>query len=401
MAGRSRDAVSTIKGYYYQFDYYILQLLQLEREDESVRIEGIEDVDIIDSNGIEAVQCKYYDGTKCTPSVVGEAIRPMLIHFAEHKDDPYCYHYSLYAHYNSGQDSVTTPLTVSYIKQKFFTYTKEGIKHELHNELGLSNSDLDVFIKRLNLNLNSEIYEAQIDGIIDRIQRVFHCSEFDARYFYYNNAVSFVKEVAVKKTLAARTVSKEKFLEAIRTKRFLFDRWYIEYIGFEKYYKSARRNYFARTNISPIHRFFLIQADDIINDTELAEIVMRISAKWSRLSSREKTPFCPYICFHDISLSRLSHIKSILLENDFHIWDGYEYKDAVFSPASLARPVNFYTGVKAKLINKTSQVSPVLELCSGRKEVYQFYLDKPFYDRGTTIGASFQIQNTSDVQMII
>lgn len=45
MATRSREAISTIKGYYYQFDYFILQLLQLRDDDDSVRIEGIEDVD--------------------------------------------------------------------------------------------------------------------------------------------------------------------------------------------------------------------------------------------------------------------------------------------------------------------------------------------------------------------
>lgn len=51
MAGRSREATSTIKGYYYQFDYFILQLLQLQDDDDSVRIEGIEDVDIVSDDG--------------------------------------------------------------------------------------------------------------------------------------------------------------------------------------------------------------------------------------------------------------------------------------------------------------------------------------------------------------
>lgn len=40
-----RDAVSTIRGYFYQFDYSILQVLQLERDTDTICIEGIEDVD--------------------------------------------------------------------------------------------------------------------------------------------------------------------------------------------------------------------------------------------------------------------------------------------------------------------------------------------------------------------
>ena len=52
---RSRDAVSTIKGYYYQFDHYILQLLRLTNDDDAVRIEGVEDVDIITGDITNAV----------------------------------------------------------------------------------------------------------------------------------------------------------------------------------------------------------------------------------------------------------------------------------------------------------------------------------------------------------
>ena len=55
---RSREAISTIKGYYFQFDYYILQLLCLQSDDASVCIEGVEDVDIIMNEFTEAVQCK-------------------------------------------------------------------------------------------------------------------------------------------------------------------------------------------------------------------------------------------------------------------------------------------------------------------------------------------------------
>ena len=41
-----REAVSTIRGYFYQFDYTILKVLELEHDDDTICIEGIEDVDI-------------------------------------------------------------------------------------------------------------------------------------------------------------------------------------------------------------------------------------------------------------------------------------------------------------------------------------------------------------------
>ena len=49
---KERSAIATIKGYYYQFDYFILQLLKCNNETDSICIEGIEDVDLktVDEN---------------------------------------------------------------------------------------------------------------------------------------------------------------------------------------------------------------------------------------------------------------------------------------------------------------------------------------------------------------
>lgn len=399
MAGRSREATSTIKGYYYQFDYFILQLLQLQDDDDSVRIEGIEDVDIVSDDGIEAVQCKYYDGTACSPSVIGKAVRPMLQHFAENKDSKLTY--KLYGHYNSGEDSISMPLTVEYMKKKFFTYTESKKKHVLHDELELSDEDLKKFLERFDLQLYADTYDSQIEKIIAHLQTALNCTEFDARYFYYSNAVAFVKDVAVKKSASARTITKARFRSAIGTRQGLFDQWYIEYIGFEKYYKAARRQFFTQNNISPKNRFFLIECDGTIGDADIADLVLRVSEKWSRLSQREQNPFCPYVYLRGINASRLATIKRILFENDIHIWDGYEYKDADFSASSIARTVNHHIGVKAKMINKSNQILDVLNACSGAKEVYQFYLQKPFYSQDRYMHKEFQIQTTNDVLKIV
>ena len=75
---RSRAAVDTIKGYYYQFDYFILQLISLVNETDTVTIEGIEDVDVFEEKEIVAVQCKYYEKTEYNHSIIAKPIRLML-----------------------------------------------------------------------------------------------------------------------------------------------------------------------------------------------------------------------------------------------------------------------------------------------------------------------------------
>lgn len=37
---RTRDAVDTIKGYYYQFDYFILQIIDSTDDSDEITIEG-------------------------------------------------------------------------------------------------------------------------------------------------------------------------------------------------------------------------------------------------------------------------------------------------------------------------------------------------------------------------
>ncbi|SDB04801.1 DUF4297 family anti-phage-associated protein [Butyrivibrio sp. INlla16] len=397
---RSREATSTIKGYYYQFDYYILQLLYLQNNNASVCVEGIEDVDIILDEFTEAVQCKYYEETKCVPSKVGEAIRPMLRHYASNKDER-MYRYRLYGHYNSGMDTIPKDIDVAYAKEKFFTYKNKGKEHILYEELNLDDLDIKKFLDKLELQLEADSYEEQIEKIVAKLQSVIGCTEYDARFFYYNNAVTFVKNVAVKKTKPARTVTKGQFIAAIKRKQELFDRWYIDYIGFDKYYKAVRKQFFTVSNISPTHRFFLVEYDGTSSDLDMAEIIMETSKKWSRTSKREPYPFCPYIYLHGLSDTRLANVKKLLTENAYYIWDGYEYKDATFNPSALSRPINAFLGVRAKILCRKYEIDLVLDECKGTKEVYQFFLQKPFYERKQYVGRDFQILRTKDVTKII
>ena len=82
---KERSAIATIKGYYYQFDYFILQLLKCNNETDSICIEGIEDVDLKTVDESTAIQCKYYAGTvvitcvlKSNPSKVSKIILTIL-----------------------------------------------------------------------------------------------------------------------------------------------------------------------------------------------------------------------------------------------------------------------------------------------------------------------------------
>ena len=59
-----RAAIDTIRGYFYQFDNSIASLLELANENDTIVIEGVEDIDIKTVTEEKAIQCKYYAKTE-------------------------------------------------------------------------------------------------------------------------------------------------------------------------------------------------------------------------------------------------------------------------------------------------------------------------------------------------
>ena len=157
-----RTAIDTIRGYYYQFDLYALQIL--ESSGEKIVLEGIEDVDVKTATETTAIQCKYYEGTSYNHSVIAEPIRWMLKHFSEHKAESF--KYQLYGHYRDGQDKLILPLTTGFVKNKFFTFTKDGVEHEYHRELSLTDEEIALFVERLKIIINAVSFDNQYSHLL-------------------------------------------------------------------------------------------------------------------------------------------------------------------------------------------------------------------------------------------
>ena len=67
---KDRAAIDTIKGYFYQFDYSIDQILTLPNDNDKIVIEGVEDIDVKTATDELAVQCKYYAKSEYNHSVI-------------------------------------------------------------------------------------------------------------------------------------------------------------------------------------------------------------------------------------------------------------------------------------------------------------------------------------------
>ena len=191
---KDRNAVSTLKGYFYQFDFSILQLLSLASMTDKVTIEGIEDVDITTIDNKLAIQCKYYEGTEYNHSEISEAIKFLLMDFAERKNSgSKKIKYMLYGYYSNGQEKLPDVIDVSFLKSKFLTHkrkeknTDKFVIVKEYELLELTDKDLEEFLELVKIDINAKRLEQQLEDIYEKIRIIFECTAFEAEHYYYNN----------------------------------------------------------------------------------------------------------------------------------------------------------------------------------------------------------------------
>lgn len=193
-----RNASATIKGYFYQFDQTIVRLLEAS-EHASVVVEGIEDIDVDDGAESALVQCKYYEGSEYNHSLIKEAIIHMIRHFhASGCPSDHVLRYRLYGHYKSGHSKLMLPLTSALMKDSFLSYTRDKVAHRVHEELGMSDAQIDIFCTLLEINIHGQSYEDQQNKLVKLlVEKINGCTDADAMIFYYPSAINVIRGLAI------------------------------------------------------------------------------------------------------------------------------------------------------------------------------------------------------------
>lgn len=392
-----RSAVDTIRGYIYQFNKSICEILDQPNDSTTITIEGIEDIDINADNEENFIQCKYYSSKEYNHSVIKQAIINFLKHYAENKNDNSKYY--LYANFKSGQEKLPNNLDLNFIKEKFLTYSKSGIVHIVYDELSLSDDDLNNFIKKLYININAVSYEDLENDISNKIKKIPGVIG-NILELYIVEAESIIKKIATTKDVSGRKISKKDFVNLLLNTNVMIDDYFLYKIGKEKYYSCLRKKLFSVQNISPFERFFIIDCHSITNVNSLKEILYFISDKWSKISKREINPFCPYVVLHNISDEILSKLKNQLFLEGKRFNDGYSFKNAQFNVEYLSEEPNYYNKVCIKFV-ELNQLYIVLANIKKRKVIYEFYYDNPIFNNIDFEYNNIKINNLEDIKYIV
>jgi len=403
---KDRSAVDTIRGYFYQFDYSILKLLQLFDHNDSIALECIEDVDICTATEVTAVQCKYYSGTEYNHSVIKPAVMYMLTHFKAIRDEGKpVVRYSLCGNYKAGQHKLTLPIDVAFLKQHFLRYSERKVERCHHDELNLSDADLAEFLSVLDIDINAASFEDQFAQVIQELQTTYGCTPFTAEYFYYNNAIALMRELAIQPLLVNRTITKREFLKRSDTSSVLFNEWFVLKKGEKAHFAALRNQYFSNLNLSPFERFFLIEVDPVtLVRSDLKDVLHMLSKKWSKTTKRDgNSSFCPYVYVHGLPIEELILLKKELATEEFGFIDGYDFQGADFSVKSIAKRATYDNEIKLKVLNSIADLEVILGAVTKTREVYQFHLENSYFDLANKAvkHVKIQLKKLTDIKVII
>lgn len=249
-----RQANSSIRGYLYQFNKTILEILN-SSDDKVITLEGIEDIEINSSLETILIQCKYHEALNFSMSNVALPILEMFAHYCNNNSNKN-FSYRLYIFFKNEAEMSLADFE-SYIKQ---TKSKEIILKFFHqifiiqniNILNLINKNskneseekkiLSYYEKNINkleykIDINifwekfeyikAEEFDSLEDSIIEKLQEF--TDKENAKFLFYPNAFSKIAELSSKPKIEERKITKQQLISfLVEQKTILLNNWSLQ-----------------------------------------------------------------------------------------------------------------------------------------------------------------------------
>lgn len=359
MLNRSADA--TIRGFYYQFDTTIIKLLELENDEDSIKVEGIEDIDIYTINGIETVQCKYLSAKKCTHSILRNPIILMIDHFLLNKTYPI--KYTVYAHFEDEIPDARKLIELNELKD-ILSYSEKvegkSIKKQYFVEKNIADTDLESFLSVFGIFYGQEFKAQQLE-IINKLKTIFNCNDFEAENHFYNNALKRILDLAIKKNDNERIINKKEFIDSINCGKKLFNAWYTLYRKHDDYLSKVKKNLKDVKALLPSKCKTIIIGENILknitHELPLISFIKNLIDKYYKVG-KVTYQIQPFNLVLELESENYLELKKEMIRKGIKFNDGYEHLD--FSKEFfLEKPI-----INKKPNNKISKSSCDLKIIS-------------------------------------
>ena len=328
----SRSADYTIKGFLYQFNKTLLEILN-SQDDGIVSVEGIiEDVEITTPSGLTAIQCKYHEASKkFTQSDIFEPILQMMHHFYTNQSSDICY--VLFAHYPSENETLAVKDEKDILKAALESKnrTLERYVMELHDRV-----NIDQFSGKFAIefgppfdNLVSQVCAALQEGGIP---------EGDIETLAYPNAINMIAQISVKHDPEERRITRQQFLTQLKDiRKTAISRWTMALRTRKQLLDARRKQLKTHLDKNSRLRYIVVNAQSL--DDFDAEIVLFVSDYLDKYHFKVAHISTPLLCirssedtFRDVQY-RL--FKKGIISEDGHI--GKHFDESRFFREPLSR----------------------------------------------------------------
>jgi hypothetical protein len=354
----NREADYTIKGFIYQFNKTLEQVLS-EPNGTEITVEGIiEDIDVVSAGFTKAIQCKYHETKeKYKSSDISKPILQMLVHYANNKDKDI--QYILYAHFSGeteGEKTISKSDIETILKSKDKSYLNYIsalkppklqaikdllLKHKKSAEeiktiityYGTANDlelqiDLDRFLKPEKFKfIIGKSFDALILDTKQLLEAKSDFTKVDIEELFYPNAIQKIANKSILHNADDRKINNTNFItELEKNKKTAITRWTRELLTYSKL--LAKRRNQLKLNLQANHRlrYFLFNESNIKDfENKIVKFISDYIGKYHyKIKLHSKTPI---FCIKTDNQNLIPQIESRLYQKGLKYQNGLKGND--------------------------------------------------------------------------
>lgn len=384
---KKREATASIRGYFYQLDAALLEILNAGL-DEDIVIEGIEDFDRYTEKGVIYSQVKYYAEQNLTDSVLRAPLHKLFVHFHQlEKAKRVDRKYLLYGHFSDVKID-TGELSVERFKS-VMEYRKEvkdaaGIKtydkKSLLDDMDASDEIIQAFCKNFKIQISDE-FSIHRQMVIEAVRVNQDVSALEAEGFHYPKAFDFIASLATKSDHNDRKTTRRALQELLKGTQTVHNHWLLREKEVSDYAKHMKRLYFSHANGAGIVRVFIIECDKAVDSSVICDQLRAIGSNWSSAKQRRiqnSDRYAPFIVLRGADEKLTVQVKNELFDTGTVFVDGYPYRGSPFRNDHVQSLQTLNHQIEIRFVDDLDRLLEALagvgkKLC----HIYDFFLERP------------------------
>lgn len=372
-----------IKGFLYQFDKSIIEILSVS-EKTIVHVEKIQDINY--DNYV--IQVKHKESSKYSNSKIRDPIIKLLDLFVEDQNKKFC----LYAYF---QDKVEEEIAYKDIEElkKVLQYRAPEVNKKLLAKY--SDKVLEEFIKNFKIVFSINYIE-QFEHVLQLIQNRLKVEEEEAILFH-SLIRDYLMKIAIKPNKDDRNITFDGLKQYLsQCRNITFSSMYQEILGNQRYLEIIKKKFFTfrSANINKFNRLFIIECNEDELQGELRKLIESIYHKFYRVG---KSP-APYVLFKGINKQILNEVKQELLDDEIYFSDGTYFDGDKFRIDKLIKD-----GDKEHICIKFLDEQSINEVMGevGFKEIYNIHSKQRYSLNSNAIINTFKLNSLNELIQVL